>query len=170
MIEGSSLSPVLSPLQQVLHQHHLTIATAESCTGGLVAAALTDLPGSSEYFLGGVVTYANDAKLAILGVPEDLLKRVGAVSAEVAEQMARGARELFGADVAVSVTGIAGPEPEGPKPVGLTFVAASRGDETVVREYHWNGGRAANRVASVEAAIQLATEVSANATSQERVD
>lgn len=163
MIEGSSLSPVLSPLQQALHRHHLTIATAESCTGGLVAAALTDLPGSSDYFLGGVVTYANDAKMKMLGVDEETLRRVGAVSAEVAEQMARGVRDLFGADVAVSVTGIAGPDPEpdpeGAKPVGLTFIGACRGDSLVVREYHWNGGRAANRVASVEAAIALATEV-----------
>jgi nicotinamide-nucleotide amidase len=164
VIEGSSLSPVLSPLQQALQQSRLTIATAESCTGGLVAAALTDLPGSSEYFLGGIVTYANDAKLSILGVEQSTLSTHGAVSPEVAEEMARGAARVFGADVAVSVTGIAGPEPEGPKPVGLTFVAACRGERMEVREFHWNGGRAANRVASVEAAIQLATEICAATT------
>ncbi|MFY9614374.1 MAG: CinA family protein [Candidatus Dormiibacterota bacterium] len=168
MIEGSSLSPVLSPLQQVLLTNKLTIAVAESCTGGLVAAALTDLPGSSGYFLGGVVTYTNAAKVKLLEVDQATLDRVGAVSREVAEQMARGAQKLFQCDVAVSVTGIAGPDPEPdpdtPKPVGLTFVGAYRGDNVLVREYRWNGGRAANRVASVEAAIALATEISASAT------
>ncbi|MDP9326243.1 MAG: CinA family protein [Candidatus Dormibacteraeota bacterium] len=168
MIEGSSLSPILSPLQQVLHNNKLTIAVAESCTGGLLAAALTDLPGSSEYFLGGVVTYANEAKIRLLEVDQAALDRVGAVSRDVAEQMARGARKLFQSDVAVSVTGIAGPDPEPdpdtPKPVGLTYVGACRGDNVLVREYRWNGGRAANRVASVEAAIALATEISAPTT------
>jgi PncC family amidohydrolase len=157
--EGSSLSPILSPLQQILHKRKLTIAVAESCTGGLVAAALTDLPGSSEYFLGGVVTYANRAKEAVLGVDEGTLRKYGAVSRQVATQMAVGARNLFGSDVAVSVTGVAGPSAEGNKPVGLTFIGAIYGDKTVVRRHRWNGGRASNRVASVEAAIQLVTEI-----------
>lgn len=159
MIEGSSLSPVLSPLQQLLHRRKLTISVAESCTGGLVAAALTDLPGSSEYFLGGAVTYANEAKIKILGVDPETIRRYGAVSRHVAREMAEGARAIFGSDVAVSVTGVAGPTSEGGKPVGLTFIAASDGKNTVVRRYKWIGGRASNRVASVEATIQLATEV-----------
>jgi PncC family amidohydrolase len=159
VLEGSSLSPVLSPLQRVLHKRKLTIAVAESCTGGLVAAALTDLPGSSEYFLGGVVTYANEAKMALLGVDQGVISRHGAVSRQVASQMAIGARRLFGSDVAVSVTGIAGPTAEGDKPVGLTYVGATYRDKTLVRRHRWNGGRASNRVASVEAAIQLATEI-----------
>jgi PncC family amidohydrolase len=159
VLEGRSLSPVRSPLQRALRERHLTICAAESCTGGLVCAAITDLPGSSEYFLGGVVTYANQAKMDLLGVDEETIKRVGAVSREVAEQMAAGARKLFGADVALSVTGIAGPDSEGPKPAGLTYVGAAFEDRVEVREYHWIGGRASNRVASVEAAIQLAVEV-----------
>ena len=159
MLEGSPLSPVLSPLQQILHKRKLTIAVAESCTGGLVAAALTNLPGSSEYFLGGVVTYANHAKEAVLGVDKETLRKHGAVSRQVATQMAVGARNLFGSDVAVSVTGVAGPAAEGNKPVGLTYIGASYGDRTVVRRHRWNGGRASNRVASVEAAIQLVTEI-----------
>lgn len=159
MVEGSSLSPVLSPLQKALNDRKLTIAVAESCTGGLLAAALTDMPGSSKYFLGGVVTYANEVKLALLDVGEATLKEHGAVSSQVAGQMALGARKLFMSDVAVSVTGIAGPEPEGEKPVGLTYVGATYGDRMLVREFHWKGGRAANRVASVEAAILMATEV-----------
>jgi PncC family amidohydrolase len=159
VIEGSSLSPILSPLQQALHRRKMTISVAESCTGGLVAAALTDLPGSSEYFLGGMVTYANEAKIDLLGVDAEMIRKHGAVSRQVARQMAVGARTVFGSDVAVSVTGIAGPTAEGDKPVGLTFIGASDGKKTVVRRYKWNGGRASNRVASVEAAIQLATEI-----------
>jgi PncC family amidohydrolase len=137
----------------------MTISVAESCTGGLVAAALTDLPGSSDYFLGGLVTYANEAKIKVLGVDAEMIQKHGAVSRQVATQMAVGARRLFGADLAVSVTGIAGPTAEGDKPVGLTFIGATDGDKTVVRRYRWNGGRASNRIASVEAAIQLATDI-----------
>ena len=159
MLEGSALSPVLSPLQQILQRRKLTIAVAESCTGGLVAAALTDLPGSSEYFLGGLVTYANQAKIDLLGVDPEMISKHGAVSRQVARQMAIGARRVFGSDVAVSVTGIAGPTAEGDKPVGLTFIGADDGKSTVVRRYRWIGGRASNRVASVEAAIQLATDI-----------
>jgi PncC family amidohydrolase len=159
VLEGTSLSPVLSPLQQILHRRKLTIAVAESCTGGLVAAALTDLPGSSEYFLGGVVAYANQAKEAVLGVDEATLRKHGAVSRQVAAQMAVGARNLFGSDVAVSVTGVAGPSAEEKKPIGLTYIGASYRDKTIVRRHRWNGGRASNRIASVEAAILLATEI-----------
>jgi PncC family amidohydrolase len=137
----------------------MTIAVAESCTGGLVAGALTDLPGSSEYFLGGLVTYANQAKIDLLGVDARTIRDHGAVSRQVARQMAIGARNVFGSDVGVGVTGVAGPTAEGNKPVGLTFIGASDGVRTVVRRYKWNGGRASNRVASVEAAIQLVTEM-----------
>ena len=159
MREGSSLSPVLSPLQRILHKRKLTIAVAESCTGGLVAAALTDVPGSSEYFLGGIVTYANEAKVSVLGIDEGTIRKHGAVSRQVAAQMAVGARNLFGSDVAVSVTGVAGPSAEGDKPVGLTYIGASYRDKTLVRRHRWNGGRTSNPVASVEAAIQLATQI-----------
>lgn len=157
--EGSSLSPLLSPLQRVLRDRHLTICAAESCTGGLVCAALTDLPGSSECFLGGMVTYANEAKMELLGVDAETIKAVGAVSREVAEQMATGATKLFGADVGVSVTGIAGPGSQGSKPAGLTYIGAAFEDRVEVREFRWSGGRVSNRVASVEAAIQLALEI-----------
>ena len=159
MIEGTALSPLVKPLQQLLRAKKTTIATAESSTGGLIAAALTDLPGSSEYFLGGVVTYSNEAKIVLLGVDPETITAYGAVSPEVAEQMARGARRLFGAGIAISVTGIAGPGADGQKPQGLTYIAASRDARTLVREHQWNGGRAANRVASVEAALALAAEI-----------
>lgn len=157
--EGSSPSPLLSPLQRLLKERGLTICAAESCTGGLICAALTDLPGSSDYFLGGMVTYANEAKIGQLGVDEETIELAGAVSPEVAEQMVVGVKKLFGADVALSVTGVAGPESEGSKPVGLTFIGVAFEDRVEVHEYNWIGGRASNRIASVEAALQLAVEI-----------
>jgi PncC family amidohydrolase len=159
VVEGSSVSPLLSPLQRLLRERGLTICAAESCTGGLVCAALTDLPGSSDYFLGGMVTYANEAKMDHLGVDEETLQLVGAVSPEVAEQMVVGVKQLFGADVALSVTGVAGPEGQGLKPVGLTFIGVAFEDRVEVHEFNWSGGRASNRLASVEAALQLAVEI-----------
>lgn len=158
-LPGSSPSPVLGSLRKLLRERRLTITAAESCTGGLVCAALTALPGSSDYFLGGLVTYANRAKVTQLGVDEATLDRVGAVSQEVAEQMARGVMALFGADVALSVTGIAGPGAEGPKPAGLTYIGIAFEDRVKVQEFHWTGDRSSNRAASVAAAIQMAVEI-----------
>ena len=150
---------MLGSLQKLLRERRLTITAAESCTGGLVCAALTALPGSSDYFLGGLVTYANRAKVTQLGVDAATLDRVGAVSQEVAEQMARGVMALFGADVALSVTGIAGPGAEGPKPAGLTYIGIAFEDRVKVQEFHWTGDRSSNRAASVAAAIQMAVEI-----------
>ena len=99
-----------------------SLAVAESCTGGLLGAALTDVPGSSTYFLGGVISYADRVKVEQLGVPEATLRQHGAVSEQVAAAMASGVQRLLRADVGVSITGVAGPEAEGSKPVGLTFV------------------------------------------------
>jgi nicotinamide-nucleotide amidase len=108
-----------------------TVATAESCTGGLVASRLTQVPGSSEVFRFGWVTYAEEAKAKELGVPQDLLAKHGAVSPEVAVAMAEGALQASGADVAVAVTGVAGPQPAGGKPVGQVYISvAARGGET----------------------------------------
>ncbi|GAC1578565.1 MAG: hypothetical protein NVS3B24_11090 [Candidatus Dormibacteria bacterium] len=143
----------------LLRAQGLTICAAESCTGGLLCAALTEVPGSSEFFLGGVVTYANDAKVNRLGVKESTLRAQGAVSAEVAAEMVVGVREMFSAAVALSVTGIAGPGSEGEKPSGLTFIGCAFDGRVEVRQYNWTGGRASNRVASVEAALRLATDV-----------
>ena len=103
----------------------LHLATAESCTGGLIAARLTSVPGSTDVIVGGIVSYANEVKIEQLGVPPELIEEHGAVSAEVAEAMARGARERLGVDVAVSVTGIAGPGGgTEEKPVGLVYFHA----------------------------------------------
>jgi len=109
---------------ELLNKHGLKVATAESCTGGMVAARLTNVPGSSNYFIEGAVTYRNEAKLSRLGVSEELLAQYGAVSEQVAQAMAVGMRESSGADLAISVTGIAGPEGGTPeKPVGTVFMA-----------------------------------------------
>jgi nicotinamide-nucleotide amidase len=134
----------------------LTVATAESCTGGLVAARLTSVPGSSDVVLGGIVAYANEVKERELGVSSALLAAHGAVSAEVAEAMARGARERLGADVAVSVTGVAGPGGGTPeKPVGLVYMHAEGPDGGVGRELSFPGDRASIRARSVVVALHL---------------
>jgi len=152
-------SNTLRALHDLLGERGLRIAVAESCTGGLLAAALTELPGSSESFVGGLVTYANEAKINALGVDEAMIAAHGAVSPEVAAQMARGAVLMFDADVGIGVTGIAGPASEGDKPVGLTFIAVKGSEREIVRQYNWSGDRDFNRGASVEAALQLAAEL-----------
>jgi competence/damage-inducible protein CinA-like protein len=126
-----SETPVEALVLELCRARGLTLATAESCTGGLVAARLTSVPGSSDVFLGGIVSYANEVKASELGVPEDVLREHGAVSPETAAAMAYGVRERLGADVAVSVTGIAGPGGGTPeKPVGLVYADAVGPDGT----------------------------------------
>jgi nicotinamide-nucleotide amidase len=122
----------------------LTLATAESCTGGLLAARLTDLPGSSDYVKGGIVAYSNEAKVALAGVPHELIEAHGAVSAEVAQALADGARSRLGAEVGVGVTGVAGPGGGTPeKPVGLVWLTvAIEGQEPLTRSVNLPGGRA----------------------------
>jgi nicotinamide-nucleotide amidase len=134
----------------------LSLAAAESCTGGLVAARLTSVPGASDVFVGGVVAYDNEVKAAQLGVPEELLAAHGAVSAEVAEAMATGARRTLGADVVVSVTGIAGPRGGTPeKPVGLVYVHAEGPDGREQAEIRFSGGRETIRRRATVAALHL---------------
>jgi nicotinamide-nucleotide amidase len=134
----------------------LTLATAESCTGGLVAARLTSVPGSSEVVLGGIVAYADEVKRVELDVPAELIEQHGAVSAEVAAAMARGARARLGADVAVSVTGIAGPGGGTPeKPVGLVYLHAEGPDGGLGREFSFPGDRGSIRSRSVVGALHL---------------
>lgn len=134
----------------------LTIATAESCTGGLVGHLLTEIPGSSACFIGGVIAYADATKVGQLGVDPGLIAREGAVSAPVAEAMAAGARARLGADIAVAVTGIAGPDgATAAKPVGLTFVAVSGPGATEVRRCLWHGDRSANKLESARTALEM---------------
>ncbi len=140
---------------QALAGCRLRVAVAESCTGGLLAVALTDVPGSSAYFLGGIVAYHDQVKVRELGVPQAALREHGAVSKEVARAMAVGVRRLLNADLAVGITGVAGPGAQGPKPAGLTYIALASATGTEERRYQWNGDRRANRAASVEAALRL---------------
>ena len=140
----------------------ITIALAESCTGGLVAATITEVAGSSDYFLGGVVSYANAAKEAILGVPVSTLEAHGAVSAQVAMAMAHGAKARFGADLAAAITGVAGPGGGTPqKPVGLVYLALATGTEPGeldVRRLQLAGDRAAVREGAARAALEWLIE------------
>ena len=134
----------------------LTLATAESCTGGLVSARLTSVPGSSDVFLGGIVSYADEVKARQLGVEEEVLAAHGAVSPEVAAAMASGARDRLDADVAVAVTGIAGPGGASPeKPVGLVYLhAAGPSGERALR-FDFPGDRQTVRGRSTVAALHL---------------
>jgi nicotinamide-nucleotide amidase len=149
-------STVQELVLELCRRDGLTLGTAESCTGGLVAARLTAIPGSSDVFRGGIVAYANDVKSAQLGVPDEILAVHGAVSAETAEAMARGARERLGVDVAVSVTGVAGPDGgTADKPVGLVFFHASgpQGDEAL--RFELPGDREWIRARSAVVALHL---------------
>ena len=137
----------------------LTVAAGESCTGGLVADAITDISGSSAYFRGSIVAYANEAKMGLLDVPGEVLAAHGAVSAQVARAMAEGARRRFDAAIGVGVTGIAGPGGGSEdKPVGLTYIAVASQDSAEVRRHVWQGDRDANKIASAEAALELLIE------------
>lgn len=144
-------------LGAALQAAHLTLCTAESCTGGLIADMVTDIPGASDYFLGGVVAYANGVKRDILGVPGEYLDAFGAVSAPVALAMARGARRLLGCDVALAATGIAGPTGGTPtKPVGLVYVAMVAPNRAACQELHWSSTRRDNKVATAREALTMA--------------
>jgi nicotinamide-nucleotide amidase len=144
-------------LGEVLKRNRLTVSVAESSTAGMLGSMIADIPGSSDYYLGGVIAYSNEAKHEQLGVGEDLLRSAGAVSREVAEAMARGVRERFGTTLAAAITGIAGPEADGTtKPVGLTYIAVASSDGAQVREFRFTGDRAANRrQAALEALAML---------------
>jgi PncC family amidohydrolase len=142
----------------------LTVVTAESCTGGLVAAALTSVPGSSGYVRGGIVAYADEVKVAALGVRPETIAHHGAVSAQTAVAMAEGARRRLGADLAVSVTGVAGPGGgSAEKPVGLTYIAVAGPAGTSVARHLWNGDREDNRRASLIAALEALLEAAGGA-------
>lgn len=146
---------------ETLRTKNRKLATAESCTGGLLAGAITAVPGSSDVFFGGYVTYSNDAKEQMIGVPRDLIERHGAVSEAVAHAMAEGAIRTTGADLAVSVTGIAGPGGGSPhKPVGLVYigVASVFDGPRVERHMFGEAGRDEVRLASLRAALRLLEE------------
>ena len=152
----SSTFRLAANLVSALESKGLTCATAESCTGGGVGSAITSVAGSSAVFLGGVVSYSNDVKADVLGVSRDSLARVGAVSSEVASQMATGARRVIGSDLAVSLTGIAGPGGgSAEKPVGLVWFGLATPSGVTTQSRIFSGDRAAIRAAAVEHALGL---------------
>jgi PncC family amidohydrolase len=160
-LHNKSLEVYVSNLLEVkvgnlLRERKLKLALAESCTGGLVGHRITDVPGSSEFFWGGIISYAYEAKVALLGVSWDTLNTRGAVSRETVLEMARGARRTLSTDIGVSVSGIAGPGGGTPeKPVGTTWIGLVTGGEEWARMFRFSGDRAENKAAAAEAALQL---------------
>lgn len=159
--EGTERTKCMESLEEwlvkELTKRHASITTAESCTGGLVSGRIVNASGASEVFNQSFVTYSNEAKNHLLGVKKETLDRVGAVSAETAEQMASGAAEAAKAQVALSVTGIAGPDGGTPeKPVGLVYIGCFCFGKTVVEKHIFKGDRMEVRNSSVEAALTLA--------------
>ena len=144
---------------QLLFQRGLKLAVAESCTGGLLGDMITDVPGSSSWFLGGIQSYADAVKRDVLGVRVETLSEHGAVSAVCAQEMARGARRLINADIALSITGIAGPGGgTDEKPTGLTYIHLDAADADLGRRYVWPGDRRANKLSSAAAALEMLAE------------
>jgi nicotinamide-nucleotide amidase len=157
----SLASELAQRLITLLAARNLTVSTAESCTGGQLAAAITSVPGSSAVFIGGIVAYANSVKAALLEVPEAVLQRHGAVSAECAAAMASGCQHGFATDFALSTTGIAGPDGGTPeKPVGLVYFGwARRGDSLRVEGRQFTGDRASVQRQSVEHSLRILLEL-----------
>jgi nicotinamide-nucleotide amidase len=141
---------------ELLRQRKMTLAVAESCTGGLLGKIITDIPGSSDYFLGGIIAYSNDIKIKLLSVPPEIIGNHGAVSEQCVRFMAEGTRKLFGSDIALSITGIAGPNGgTSEKPVGLIYIGFASGDKIVVREERFGAERERNRERSATIALDM---------------
>lgn len=144
---------------KMLRESGLSLAIAESCTGGLLCSNITDVAGSSDYFLGGIISYSNQVKVRQLGVDSGVLEKCGAVSRDVALAMARGVREKLQSDLGIGTTGIAGPGGETPgKPVGLVYVALSAREGDWCERYVWDGDRITNKEKTVQAALSLLVE------------
>ncbi len=158
----AELTERVAPLQRSLVRKKLTVATAESCTGGLLGQVLTAHGGSSRFYRGGAIVYSNEAKTIFADVPADLIHGHGAVSSVVAQALAAGARRRLGASVGLGITGIAGPDGATPgKPVGTVFVAIASDGASTVRKSRFAYDRDGNRRASVGVALDLLAEVSA---------
>lgn len=152
---STQLSQATEILQK-LREKNLKLATAESCTGGLVSALFTSIAGSSDVFERGFVTYSNEAKIEMLGVKEKTLENCGAVSEEVAKEMSLGALKNSKADIAISITGIAGPKSDDTKkPVGLVYISVATTEKTLARKFNFSGDRDEVRKASMIAALEI---------------
>ena len=156
-----TLNPV-ADLYKTFSRYGLRLATAESCTGGLVGGLLTSQPGISSVYVGGFVTYTNEMKTELLGVDPATIAQYTEVSARVAMQMAQGARERTGADIAISLTGVAGPGGTADKPAGLVYISASFRGKTVVTENHFDGTRSDVREKAANKALEMAIELIKN--------
>jgi len=151
-------------LGEALTHRHWTIATVESCTAGGLSYRITEVPGASAYFVGGIVAYDNRVKIEWIGVSGDLFMRHGAVSAEVAGAMSEGGRVRFDTDICLAITGIAGPGGGTPdKPVGTVFVAASSRTRTTTERFRFRGNRDAVRQRAIDAALKMALGLTADA-------
>ncbi len=147
-------------IAKILTEKQKTLSMAESCTGGLVAHRLTNIPGSSTYFMGGIIAYANRIKKRNLKVPPRILNQEGAVSARVARLMAQNCRSFFRTDFSIGITGIAGPTGATPKkPIGLTFIAISSRKQTLCKKYIFKGSRLAVKKKAVDKALLLLLKI-----------
>ena len=138
----------------LLHRKGLTLGAVESATGGLISHRITNIPGSSEYYKGSVTAYSNETKIKVVGVKEETIRDYGAVSPQVAEEMAEGGKEVLAVDICVADTGIAGPGGETPeKPVGLFYIGLSHASGKYSREHRFSGNREQNKESAAEAAL-----------------
>lgn len=148
-----------SKAAELLTKHGYSIAIAESCTGGLLGHQLTNIPGSSAFFLGGIIAYANQVKIKLLGVSRETLEQFGAVSRETVSEMAYGARLMLGADIGLATTGIAGPDGGTvEKPVGYVWIGISTPDDELTWQFTWSGNRIENKILTAHKAIELLVE------------
>jgi nicotinamide-nucleotide amidase len=150
---------IAAEIGELLRRKKLTLGTVESATGGLISYTITDISGSSDYYLGSIISYSNEAKVQIVGVKAATLKKYGAVSSQVAEQMAAGGARLLRVDICVADTGIAGPGGATPdKPVGLVYLGLSHHGQTFSRRHVFHGDRLENKAAAAQAALEWVRE------------
>ena len=155
MVDGELLNKIYLELKT----RNLSVATAESCTGGLIGHTFTNVPGSSEYFDRGIISYSNRAKMELLGVSETMIKEHGAVSEDVAKSMAEGVRKRSKVDIGISTTGIAGPSGgTEEKPVGLVYISISTVDNIIVKKFQFSGSRLENKESTCNAALKMLLE------------
>ncbi len=155
IIYGMDVKSLEGVVLELLKEKHMTISTAESCTGGFIAKRITDLRGASEVFMGGAVTYSSESKTAVLGVKRETIERYGVISGEVAKEMAENARRVFGTDIAVSTTGLSGPDGDGINRVGTVYIALATPDKVFVQMENSGFGRARSRTMATNLALDM---------------
>ncbi len=165
MIKAAQNKPLEQTIGQHLKRHRLTLSIAESITGGMLSDRITNIPGSSNYFMMSVVAYSNEAKINLLKVPKDIIKKHGAVSKETAKFMVKGMRKKANTDISLSITGIAGPSGGiAKKPVGLVYIGLASADKkTLVKEYHFKGSRIEIKKKATDSALKLLSDFLENA-------